>query len=92
MLRFAVLQNQWLMLAIGGGLAMILLMFLFYAALWRPRPRGGQSPEVERATHAPTLRGWLTNRLPWLLIVVFSGMIAWGVLYTLMAASKPPNW
>ena len=39
MFRLDVLQNQWVILALAGGLGLMGLMLLMYMALWRARGR-----------------------------------------------------
>jgi hypothetical protein len=39
MFRLDVLQNQWVILALAGGLGLMGLVLLMYMALWRARGR-----------------------------------------------------
>jgi len=63
MFQYHILQNQWLVLALGGGLVLVLAVVLSYIAIWRPRRSPGRSDE--RGSKA-TLQF-----IPWILIVTY---------------------
>jgi hypothetical protein len=79
-----VLQNQWLMLALLGGVAMVLIIALAYAAIWRPRHAGDKALPADAAPKK--------GALPWLLVLVYVTLLVWGVIYTLRMVAQPPNW
>jgi F0F1-type ATP synthase assembly protein I len=83
MLRFDVLQNQWLILALVGGSALVLAVVLSYLALWR-----GQGGAEEADAEAPAEHG----RMPWILVLVYAATVLFGILYVLARAVEPPNW
>ena len=87
MFRLDVLQNQWLWLAMGIGLALVLCVALFQLALWTPR--------VDPVAHAPSkppFLKWLTSCLPAVLILVYTFVVVFAVIYTLAMTRNPPNW
>lgn len=88
MFRLDVLQNQWLMLAMGGGLILILGFVLACMAFWKPR----QAIVDEQATAAMPRREWLRSFMPWLLIVAYAFILVYAVVYTIMQILNPPNW
>jgi len=83
MLHLEYLQNQWLMLSLLLGLALVLLLAAAYMAFWRRREEG----EGEAAA-GPKRR----VRLPWFMAVIFVGITLWGVIYTVWMVFYPPNW
>lgn len=86
MFRIDVLQNQWLMLALIAGSALILGVALVHLAMARPRQAQGD-PTTPRGRLAT-----LAAAMPWLLIVTFAGLAAFVVIYTFVMAGYPPNW
>ncbi len=81
MIGLNVLQNQWLILALFGGSATVLAVFLCYLAGWRPRQGTDQA-----GNRSPV--AWT----PWGLIVVYALTVAFGLAFVVMVALNPPNW
>jgi len=79
MLRFDILQNQWLILALGGGAALVLAVVLSYLGFWR----GSGHADATPAGH---------GRLPWILILVYVATFVFAIAYVLARAVEPPNW
>ena len=91
MLMRNLLQDQWLMLAVGGGLVLILLVVLSYLAWWRPRVE----PDVSAEGESTPLPGFLAHGVaicPWILLFTYVATIIYGVIYTIAKAVNPPNW
>ena len=89
MFQLEVLRNQWVLLALFGGAALALMLVLYYLAAWRPRPQ----PDAK--TPSPENRGpgnWLVFTFPWILIVLYVSLAAFGLIYLIMRVSNPPNW
>ena len=80
MFRLDILQNQWLMLAMAGGLVLVLSMVLFSLAMWRERPPQTAAPRPAR------------RFIPVLLILVYTFTAIFIVVYTLAMSRHPPNW
>jgi heme A synthase len=78
MFRLDVLQNQWLIVAMAGGTALVLVLVLAYLAVWRGA-RGGAEGEGPR-------------RVPWLLILIYAVTLVYALIYVAMAALDPPTW
>ncbi len=76
MFRLDVLQDQWLILALGGGLVFILFLALAYLGYWR-------TPPDEAEAHRP---------VPWLLILVYAAIPVFAIVYLVLRATQPPNW
>lgn len=87
MFRLSVMQNQWLMMALLGGLALIGAVVLWYLDLWRQREPAGQAGAPSQAP----LRRWI-RFVPWLLIWLYVLTLAWSVAYVLRVASIVPDW
>ncbi len=83
MLQLNLLQNQYIMLAFFGGIALVLLSALGYLAMWRTR-------ETEGA--GPALGGSRRGYMPWVLLVTYAASLIYAVVYVLMRAQTPPNW
>ncbi|MFB3890611.1 MAG: hypothetical protein ACE15C_01165 [Phycisphaerae bacterium] len=93
-----IIQNQWLLLALGLGVVFVLAMALAYTAIWRPRqtPSGGEgaAPAQEGEPAPPgelPFGQWLRSYVPWILILTLLFVIVFMVVYTIMAATTPPN-
>jgi hypothetical protein len=90
MFRLDILQNQWLILSLAGGLAAVLVVVLGYIALWRPRdlpPTSATTPGA--ATDGPAARA-RRGFVPWVLTVSIVALLAWAVAYTVMMIFIPP--
>ncbi len=87
MFRLIVMQNQWLMMALLGGLALIGAVVLWYLDLWRQREPAGQGGALDQAP----LRRWI-RFMPWLLIWLYVVALVWAVAYVLRMAGIVPNW
>jgi hypothetical protein len=81
-----VLQYRWLMIALPGGVGLVLLLTLGYLAIWQPRKLPGAAPAK------PTPGEWFRSFMPWILIVTYVGLAAWAVIFTIWMAGSPPNW
>jgi hypothetical protein len=77
-----VLQNQWLILSLGAGLALVLAVALYYLAMWRPRPGEPAAPGSGRAT----------GFFPRLLALVYAFVLVFALIYTWFMIRHPPNW
>lgn len=87
MFRLDVFQNQWLVFALAGGLAIVLCLALYYVAMWRERPDPTASRPGEAADRPR--RFWFP---PALLLLTYALILVFAVAYTLMAVWRPPNW
>jgi hypothetical protein len=90
MLRLDVLQSQWLILALVGGSALVLVFVLAYLAAWRAREPGrGGGGEGDAADAARRCAGH--GPIPWVLVVLAAALAIYMVVYVFMAAGNPPN-
>ena len=80
MFRLDVLQYQWLILALLGGLVLVMAMVLTYMAFWRQGDNEEATPGRRRAF------------LPWILIVTYVAIAIYAVVYFLYMVKRPPNW
>ena len=75
-----VLQDQWVILAIGGGLALVLVLALAYLAFWRNRTE----PDAEAPARP--------RRIPWILILVYAALLVYWIAYLVFNIRHPPTW
>ena len=88
MLELNVLQTQWLMMALAGGIVVTLAIIMSYFAIWQPRHGRAAAP---RAHHGPAWSRWFAD-IPWILIFVFVAGILFIIAYTIDKSIHPPNW
>lgn len=87
MFRIDVLQNQWLVEALIGGAAFLLVFILWYAAQWRPRRSDSTPwPRAEYEVHGGNAP------LPGIIIFIYVGAVVCAVVYLIARAFNPPNW
>ena len=91
MLYLYVLQNQWLVIALCVGAALVLLTALTYQALWLPRGVEKQSERIKVRGPASFLR-WLRSFMPWVIILLFGVCIAFTLFEVTQNHATPPNW
>ena len=84
---FEVLRNQWLVLAIGGGLILLLLAMLLYLAIWRPR----EKLESER-TRDESGWGHTWRHIPLILILTYVVAVIYAIAFSIYVSNSPPNW
>jgi hypothetical protein len=82
MLHLDVLQNQWVILALFGGLAGALVITLAYLAFWRVSEPPAEGSPAARPQ----------GRVPWVLIVLYAVIVVYAVGYLVMKAMNPPTW
>jgi F0F1-type ATP synthase assembly protein I len=86
MFRLDVLQNQWLILALVGGLVMVLAAVLAYRTMWRrdedvaEQAATGVQPVGERGP------------MPLVLILTIVSLLVFAAVYVLVMIHYPPNW
>ena len=65
MYHYNYIQDQWLILSLGGGTLLVLVIVLSYIAMWRPRPPGTEEGQPRKAS-TDTLRF-----IPLVLVVIY---------------------
>lgn len=91
MLDLEIQRNQYLVLGIVGGMALVLGWVLAYVAMWRQRELGGEET-VAHASGKRTVLSWLHSFMPWVLVILYVGAVVYAVAYTYMTWKNPPNW
>ena len=96
MFRLDVLQNQWLILALVGGTALVLFVALAYVAVWRAARSGEEtragavtSPLRQQGVEGPMPA---RSPVPWIVIVFWVAAALYAVVYIVQAALNPPTW
>jgi hypothetical protein len=79
------LQNRWVLLALSGGVILVLGMVLACLALWRPRREAG-------ADASPPAKPDFFAGFPWFLALTIGALMAYAIVYVIVQATNPPNW
>ena len=82
MYQLSVLQNQWLILSMFGGVVMVIALVSMYLMMWRPRI---ESQEPLRGGNA------LIRWIPWFIFALFICIVIFQVTYTIILSYNPPN-
>jgi hypothetical protein len=82
MYQLSVLQNQWLILALFGGVVLMLMLVCTYLVMWRPR-----IDAAEPAAGGRALLKWI----PWFLYALIISILIFQVAYTIILHFYPPN-
>ena len=91
MFHIEVLQNQWLVEALIGGVAFLLVCILWYAAQWRPRRSDSAvPPRAEYEVNGDGASG--KAPFPGIIIFIYVGTAVCAVVYLIARAFNPPNW
>lgn len=76
MFQYHIVQNQWLILSLGGGLVLALGIALSYIAIWQPRHAPGKHRErPSRAT---------LQFIPWILVVTYVAILVYYLIGSTM--------
>ena len=82
MFRLSVLQNQWLIMALMGGLILAFAVVMTYVMMWRPRKETGEVITDLRS---------LLRLLPLILIIIFICILIYQFIYVMVLSMNPPN-
>jgi hypothetical protein len=82
MYQLSVLQDQWLILSLFGGIVLMLSVAAAYLMMWRPRNESNEPIKNFRQ-----LAGWI----PSFIIVLFLFIIIFQLAYTIILHYYPPN-
>jgi hypothetical protein len=83
-----VLLYQRLIFALIGGIVWIIATGLTFRAIWHPRRKEQEQQQFRT-------RRFFTNYLnfmPWILILTYVAIFVYGIVYTIITISNPPNW
>jgi hypothetical protein len=82
MYQLNVLQNQWLILALFGGVFLAIGLVSAYMMMWRPRIESPQPLSGGR-----TLIRWI----PWFLFALLISIVIFQFIYAIVLHFYPPN-
>jgi hypothetical protein len=82
MFRLSVLQNQWLILALFGGVILMIGLVSAYLMMWRPRIDSLEPVSGGRA---------LTRWIPWILYALLIIIVIYQITYAIILHFYPPN-
>ena len=82
MFNLNVLQNQWLILALMGGMIVMLGVAMTHIMMWRPRNEGVEVISGLRS---------LFRFLPLILIILFVCILVFQITYVIIFSVNPPN-
>jgi len=90
-LGYEVLRNQWIVLALFGGISIAIAFILVYLALWRPRELESRKA-TRQITGVWSFLKWIISFSPWVLILALLSTVAYSIIHVLAAALHIPNW
>ncbi len=82
MYQLSVLQNQWLILALFGGIVLMIGLVSTYLMMWRPRIDAPQSLSGG---------GALIKWIPWFLYALLISILIFQFTYAVILHFYPPN-
>jgi ABC-type multidrug transport system permease subunit len=91
MLHLYVLQHQWIVITLLVAVALVLVFCLTYQAMWLPRGTEGRSEHIE-VKDVKSFFTWITQFMPWVLILVIIAAVAFTIVKVVENARIPPNW
>ena len=91
MLHLYVLQHQWIVITLLVAVALVLVFCLTYQAMWLPRGIEGRSEHIE-VKDVKSFLTWITQFMPWVLILVIIATVAFTIFKVVENARIPPNW
>jgi hypothetical protein len=86
MFKLDVLRYQTLILALLGGISLLLFVVVAYLDYWKPRKKKPDTNE--------TMKEWMNwwEAIPWSLKITYVGSIIFAVLYTIYSIYNPPTY
>lgn len=84
-------QNQWVVVALLAGTGLVVLFWLVYRALWRPRAIEERAEEI-RITGPIGFVRWLFSFMPMVLMLVVLLVTIYTITHLVWAAARLPNW
>jgi heme/copper-type cytochrome/quinol oxidase subunit 2 len=91
MLNLYVLQNQWIVITLLAGVALMLLFCLTYSAMWRPRGEEEKSQSIKVKGMTGFLESFLSV-VPWVIILLVLASASFTVATLVAKSCRPPNW
>ena len=92
MLNLYVQQNQWIVLSLLAGTGLMLIFWLTYLAMWRPRTDESVKAKVIKITGIRSFFRWLLTFYPWVLILLVIISVLYTLAHTIAAVISAPNW
>ena len=86
MFRYELLRNEWIILVLFAGTAMVFYLVLFYLDFWKPREKDEKSGEY-RENYLSVFEG-----IPWALKVTIFLIVVIMTTYAIIRVIDPKSW
>lgn len=90
--KLYVQQHQWIIITLLAGAALVLLFWLTYWAMWRPREEESRVDSTARMTEPESFFHWLITFMPWPLMLLILGTTIYSITHLFLAMTQLPNW
>ena len=87
MMEHELFYNREVVIVLFAGIALVLLVALFYVDLWKPRKMKEDIPEETETRYLSVWEG-----IPWTIKVIMMVIVFAMTSYTVYLFVNPPNW
>jgi heme/copper-type cytochrome/quinol oxidase subunit 2 len=87
MMEHELFYNREVIIVLFAGIALVLLVALFYIDLWKPRKTKEDTPEETEVRYLSVWEG-----IPWMIKVIMMVIVFAMTSYTVYLFFYPPNW
>ena len=87
MFAYELLRNQWVMIALFGGLALVFYFVLHFQDYYLPRKHKANNREEYETNH---MGAW--QAIPWSVKVTIIVILIFGITYSIYVLLNPQSW